>query len=251
LTDSQNDESMNELSARLDEIFGVDDEGDDEAEDLEAKAEKSPLQELNATVLTLEWEITDEMVSQLLEQVERLKDDFKDDYFAYSLLRLLGSVGKYVQTRKAASHPSALNLLNSLHTNLVKVVESGELSKKDKTALLQNEVKKFKQLKQLIAEEKGKRGRGDERVIPQRSESAGRQPSAAEQLAPGEPAEQMDATGSPVQNGVEPAEASIPREDAPAELHGDLALAVEEIKKTIREEFRALRDELQSLNNQR
>ena len=247
MTDSQNDDSMYEnLSARLDEIFGVDEEDQQDTSSAEP-AKTSPLQGLNAIVLTLEWEITDEVVAQLLDQVDRLKKTFQDDYHAYSLLRLLGSVGKYIQNRKADAHPSAMNLLNSLHTNLVKVVESEELSGREKSTLLQSEVKKFKQLKQVIADEKSKRSEEQvEAVLSSGSEAmdssdGGQSADGGMEADVRQPEEQKPQT-EPFEP---PSEHSSERsfEDA-------LASAVEEIKSTIRDEFKALRDELQSLKTE-
>ena len=159
-----------ELSDRLDDLFSEEGDSSDQpphvaAEDhgdkkgapaseagdkVQADHKESPLIELDAIVLSLDWEITDENLEKLLTEIERLKKLYKDSRLPYMFLQLHGSVGKYIASKKVDAHPDSIKLLHSVHAGLEKVLINTDISELEKKRILSEEVKKFKGLKHQI-----------------------------------------------------------------------------------------------------
>jgi len=110
----------------------------------------SPLMELDAIVLSLDWEITDENLDKLIAEIERLKTLYKQDRLPYMFLQLHGSVGKYIASKKVDAHPDSIKLLHSVHAGLERILVSPEMNETEKKKILSEEVKKFKGLKHEI-----------------------------------------------------------------------------------------------------
>ena len=115
--------------------------------------EDSPIRELKSTILSIDWEITDEIMTKLTEQIGRSRDAYKNDKAIVLFLQLLDSVGKYIKTNKANTHPDAIKLLNSVYTSLEKVALSKGISSAEKEKTLLFEVKRFKKLKEKMVKE--------------------------------------------------------------------------------------------------
>ncbi len=160
-----------ELSDRLDDLFsekddsaGLEpnapekdhgDQGRKPASKSRSKAQAgpkkdAPLMELDAIVLSLDWEITDENLEKLLSEIEHLKGLYKDSRLPYMFLQLHGSVGKYIASKKVNAHPDSIKLLHSVHAGLEKVLMNSDISELEKKKILSEEVKKFKGLKHEI-----------------------------------------------------------------------------------------------------
>ena len=107
----------------------------------------SPLRELKTIILSIDWEITDEVMTKLIEQIAVLKKTFKDDKIPLVFLQLLGSLGEYIKFNIGKSHPDAFKILNSLFNELDKVVQLETLTESEKKQILSIEVNKYKTLK--------------------------------------------------------------------------------------------------------
>ena len=75
---------------------------------------------------------------------------YRDDKVAHSLLKLLDSVGKYINAKKATAHPDSIKLLHSIHANLQRVVTSKTITVSQSSQILSTEIAKFKNLKQQL-----------------------------------------------------------------------------------------------------
>ena len=167
----------------------------------------SPYVDLNATVLSIEWEITDAIMAKLLAEIDQLKER-ENDKTLQAFLQLHGSVGKYIRAKKVAAHPDSVRLLHSVHGTLVEILTRPEISEDEKAALLSEQIKKFKQLKaQLLA---SATPQIEKRPIPKEKPSV---PGAAPAREPAAGADRLEA-------------------------------ALAEIKQLIRQEFKTLREEL-------
>jgi hypothetical protein len=135
----------------LDELFADDDET---AETVEESSHVGyyPLRFLKATVLSIDWEITDEIMGRFIEQVERLKEAHQEDKTILPLLQMLGSTGQHIRIFKENAHPTALKVLKSLYLSLEKVMAEDAPSEVEKSRLLFREIRKFKALKAQIVE---------------------------------------------------------------------------------------------------
>ena len=242
MAEEKNGNLSSEMERRLDDLFDDDGEpndmplqessgsksapqnGDEDGEEeppadeptltldeaLPVQETESPLTELKATVLSMDWEITDDVLSRLLDQIRTVKKDLKSDRGSFLLLQVLGALGKYIKTNKGQAHPNAINVLKSVYSALETVTESNDLAESDKKNILLAEVRKFKKLKDQIV------------------------PAVAVQDVPA-PTEAMVSEPDMVPSPG-PTEAIIP------------AAIIEEIKKivqrVVREEFEALRADL-------
>ena len=115
-----------------------------------AEASKNPFSELDAIVLSIEWEITDEIMKSFIDEVNRLKALYRNDKLISMFLQLHGTIGKYISTNKAQSHPDSIRLLNSAYSGMKSVLSSPEMPDAEKKKLLAAEVKKTKELKKKI-----------------------------------------------------------------------------------------------------
>lgn len=222
-----------EVSNRLDELFGEDDGPETDASvgapassPQRTKAssgsassrehaaagrasgvsdDESPIKGLKALVYGIDWEITDESMVSFLREVKRLEKKYQGNKIYLLFLKLHESIGKYIRVRKVNAHPDALKFVASVFTNFEKVLITPGMSEIQKKRLLSGEVKKFKDFKERVISREQARG------VPKAAvASAGHPVAAARPALSGESQAMVD-------------------------------YIVEEIKKTIRDEFATLR----------
>lgn len=203
----------------LDELFADDEET---AETVEESSHVGyyPLRFLKATVLSIDWEITDEIMGRFIDQIERLKEAHQEDKTILPLLQMLGSTGQHIRIFKENSHPTALKVLKSLYLTLEKVMAEDTPSEVEKSRLLFREIRKFKALKAQIVE--------GNLALANRIK-----PMAPQEVRPsGQTATEGSAGGSA------------------ASLGGDgqaVVAAIEDLKRFVETEIRQLRDEIKAL----
>ncbi|WP_136805310.1 hypothetical protein [Desulfosediminicola flagellatus] len=113
--------------------------------------EESPIDRLKTLVLSIDWEITDEVLSQFNDELIDLKDIWADDKVNMVYLQALEKIGKYISREKADSHPNSIKLLLSMYYNLERIVQSDGLSQAEKKQILLDDVRRFEKLKKLIS----------------------------------------------------------------------------------------------------
>ena len=201
----------------LDELFADDDEAAETVEE-SSPVGYYPLRFLKATVLSIDWEITDEVMGRFIDQVERLKEAHRDDKTILPLLQMLGSTGQHIRIFKENAHPTALKVLKSLYLSLEKVMADDPPSEVEKSRLLFREIRKFKALKAQIVE-------GNLAL--------------ANRIKP-----------APPQEAASSQEAGFAPENTPGGAGGDLQAvlaAVSDLKRFVETEIRQLREEIQAL----
>jgi hypothetical protein len=141
---------VDEIDGRLDELFA----GDKKPKKSDGKSgdiKEYPLKELKAIILSIDWEITDDAMNRLANQVVGLKKRYKDDRIVFMLLQLLGSIGEYIRINRGKSHPDSFKFLNSIFNKLDKVVRNKGLAESEKKKILSVEVNKYKVLKNKLS----------------------------------------------------------------------------------------------------
>lgn len=240
---NQEDDTVTiEVEEQLENVFGKSENSRAFSEESTEFAD-SPLRDLKAIALSIDWEIDDEIMTQLNDEVEELKEKYRDDNVIVLFLRLLGSVGKYIKANKASSHPDAIKMLNSVFINLEKVVTSEGMQETDREKMLLGEVKRFKKLKENIAIRK----------------TAGAKEKEIEGSEETEPMiiEEPQKIGIAMQEGLRPPEMETEEiRPLPGEIttevsdiaqmqpHEAFAYALDEIRQVIKAEFKALRAEI-------
>jgi len=144
---------VDEIEGRLDDLFG-EEKTPQKTDGKSGDIKEYPLKELKAVILSIDWEITDDVMNRLAEQVVGLKKRYKDDKIVFILLQLLGSIGEYIKTSRGKSHPDSFKFLNSLYKNLDKVVCAKSLSEPEKKKILSAEVNKYKVLQDKLSPQK-------------------------------------------------------------------------------------------------
>lgn len=145
------DSFAEEVEDRLENLFGEDEaEEKPSPETKAAETAESPLRELKAIVLSIDWEITDEVMNRFVEQIAVLQDVFKDDKVVLIFLQLLGSIGEYIRVNLGKSHPDAFQILSSLYNNLDTVVHAEAMPDAERRKILSAELAKYKKLKERL-----------------------------------------------------------------------------------------------------
>jgi len=112
--------------------------------------EESPLKDLKSIVLSIDWEISDEIMSRFLDQVNSLMGIYQGDRIILMFLSLLNSVGKYIKAKKENSDADVVKLLNSSYAALEKSVLTKEITEDEKKKLIITEVNKFKKIREKL-----------------------------------------------------------------------------------------------------
>jgi hypothetical protein len=183
-----------------------------------AESQVPELRELKAVILSLDWEISDETMSGLFDQLELLKKKHTEDNLNLGFFKLMQAVGKYIHQSKANSHPNAIKLLNSSFNSLEKVLEDQSMPELRRKKLLAIEVNRFKDLKEQIARRRALGEDSTQKITPEK-------PQTHTQTV-------ADARTEPERQTVV--------------SHQDLSFFLKEIKILIREEFKALREEIEN-----
>jgi pilus assembly protein FimV len=135
---------VNDIDNRLDDFFG-------EKEDMPQSApDKKPLEKLKSIILSIDWEITDSCLRDLIEETKDLMPQFAADRLTQTLLRMLNSLGRYIHKRKASAHPDAIKRILSVYSSLEKLSDPQITDTKAKEQILVQEINAFKKLKHQV-----------------------------------------------------------------------------------------------------
>jgi len=208
----------------LDDLF---DESDTLLLDNEHRdvAEYYPLSELKNLILSIDWEITDEILEKLIQQIEDLNLTYKHDKIVLTFLQILNSLGIYIKKNRAKANPKTFKTLNSVFSSLDKVVLCKDMVETDKKKILSTEMNRYKKLRFQIAQskmEKKKHKIKHQEPGIAAPESFFQTPNAGEEEYPNTEQNQELSAGA-------------------------LTNAVEEIKQYIHAEIEALKAEIKSL----
>ncbi len=115
-----------------------------------ATPDDSPLKQLKSIVLAIEWEISDDSISQFLAEVERLTALFDKESGPGLFLIILENIGKYIKDQKDRSHPDVIRLFHSAYQRFEQVVESGDDSQGENRRHIVTIVNAFKELRSAV-----------------------------------------------------------------------------------------------------
>jgi len=151
LVETKDIEALNlELDSRLDDLFGETDILLPDVEQEDSK-EEYPLAELKNSILSIDWEITEEVLDKLVQQIQDLLTTYEDDKIVKTFLQILNSLGNYIRIHRGKAPPKTFKILNSVFSSLDKVVLSEDMTESAKKKLLRTEMKNYKKLRNLTA----------------------------------------------------------------------------------------------------
>lgn len=248
MADSKDVDTLSsELESRLDDLFGENNGTLLDTEDNDIAA-YYPLAELKNLILSIDWEITDDVLGKFIQQIKDLKLTYKHDKIVLTFLQILNSLGDYIKTNRAKSHPKTFKILNSVFASLDKVVLSRDMAEIAKKKILRAEMLRYKELRTQISQgktalkpkAKAKPARAEKRQIAKATED---QPVTLTE--PSVPLSEAEISESPgIDQGREPGVVSLYEPSVET-----LAEAVDVIKKYIHDEISALKKEIKTLRN--
>lgn len=225
LVEPNDSDSLNpELDNRLEDLFGNDETTSPEDQAKESAA-YYPLSELKNLILSIDWEITDEILEKLLQQIKDLNMTYEHDKIVLTFLQILNTLGGYIKKNRANAHPKTFKTLNSVFSSLDKVVLTRDMEEAEKKKILSAEMNRYKQLKIQIAQSKKEK------------QKSSLKKQKAEGFSP-------EAFSSKANTSKEEFSGTDQRPDPSALI---LTEAVEEIKQYIHSEIKALKEEIKSL----
>jgi hypothetical protein len=238
-----------ELESRLDDLFGENDIPLPDSQDGDS-TDYYPLAELKNLILSIDWEITDEVLVNFIQQLQDLKLTYQHDKIVFTFLQILNSLGDYIKTNRAKSHPKTFKILNSVFSSLDKVVLSKDMTESEKKKMLWAEMQRYKELRTHIAQSKSvqQRKAADVSAKTERLSDKIREEGAG--IEKTQPAlQRSEAIEEELSTADQPGETTgIPSRGPSVE---DLAEAVREIKQYIHAEINALKNEINALRDQR
>ncbi|MFO7568544.1 MAG: hypothetical protein R6W75_02010 [Smithellaceae bacterium] len=104
----------------------------------------SPLKNVKSVVLSIEWEISDEILEQFEEELNKLYLLYTGDKVILGFVRILRFLGRYIRVRGANSNQESINLLLSVYDQLENVMVSSDMTEVKKHLILLDNVKKYR-----------------------------------------------------------------------------------------------------------
>ena len=152
MLDKYNEDSPNhEFEGRLDALFRGDDEKSADVL-VGDHPDNYPLIELKSIILSLDWEISDEIVADFLIHTANLIEHYSNDKTILMLLNILKALGKYIQANRSQSHPDCFRMLRSTFSTLDHVIQTKDISSAEKNKLLKTQLEQYKKLRQQIVD---------------------------------------------------------------------------------------------------
>jgi hypothetical protein len=192
----------------------------------------SPLKELKGIVLSIEWEINDTILEKFDQEISHLDELYSEDRTVLGFLRILRFLGRFIRAKEADADAVSIKLLLFIYDDLESVVLSNTLTAEAKHAMLAEDIKKYRTWVAtadlaLHADDEG--------------EKTGQRPeSAINGSLTGQGVSALTGTTSQPSPGDSDTLSKI-KDLAPHEI---VAYVLDEIKKTIADEIRALRADL-------
>ena len=146
---SSKEHLVNDIENRLDDFF------DDSTPDPSSAKPTISLEKLKSVVLSIDWEITEACLTDLINETDALLPHFKGDRISNALLRMLRAVGRYVRRHKAQAHPDAIKQIMSVFASLEKMNGDPQITEELKKEMVGKEIATFKKLKQRVESQYG------------------------------------------------------------------------------------------------
>jgi hypothetical protein len=137
------------VEKRLDEIFS-DDMQKNNAKIAKLKYVKPPsLASLRNIMMSLEWEVTDDYLKDLVQELSKLQRAYIKDDQLQKLFRLLFHLGRYIRIYKCGTHPYVFKSLFRVYNGVVKIT-SGKYPNYQKAKIVNDEIKRYLSLRAYL-----------------------------------------------------------------------------------------------------
>ena len=116
-----------------------------------ASDEESPITRLKTLILSIDWEITDDILRQFNIELLDLKDVWAGDKIKLVYIQALEKLSRYIYKEKVNSNPNAIKLLLYFYSNLEKIVSTESMPEEEKKRLLVEDLEMFEKFKRQIS----------------------------------------------------------------------------------------------------
>jgi hypothetical protein len=135
---------VSDIENRLDDFF-------DDSNPAPSETKKTvTMEKLKSVVLSIDWEITESCLTDLIGETDALMPHYEEDRLAHTLLRMLRAVGRYIRLHKAQSHPDAIKRVMSAFASLEQITGAQQMDEGLKKSIVAKEIAAFKKLKQQV-----------------------------------------------------------------------------------------------------
>jgi hypothetical protein len=109
------------------------------------------LTELKNIIQSFNEAVTDNGMNTFQKQLSKLERQYEKKTAMTSLLKMMHSLGKYLDSKKNNAHPDSIPVLNSIASQLDKLINTPDLKKSETNRILSREIQKYNCLKNKIA----------------------------------------------------------------------------------------------------
>ena len=139
-----------EIEKRLDEIFLIEKKICNNTEKENKMINISPFYNLRKILLTMEWEVTDDILSKYLSEIIQLRRLFRENIYLKCLLHLQYIYGKFIKTYPDKIPLKTYKLLYSLHGCMKNILVNKKLSDSEKKKIVKQEIHRYKNFRKYI-----------------------------------------------------------------------------------------------------
>lgn len=111
---------------------------------------------LKAVILAIDWEISDTTLRNFETVVKDFMAKLNHYIIHHTFLKIIYNTGQYIGIQKANAHTDSISFLRSVFENFEQIVQTPDMSFKDKKQILETEINRFHQFKIKIFQKKNK-----------------------------------------------------------------------------------------------
>ncbi|MEN6321556.1 MAG: hypothetical protein ABFD82_22760 [Syntrophaceae bacterium] len=207
----------------------------------------SPLKDLKSTVLSIEWEMTDQIMEKFDQEVVKLSNLFAEDNIVLGFFKILRFLGKYIKLKGMEAHHVSVKLLLSIYDDLENVLLTRDMTDVKKREILLEDINKYKGWVETVDLDIRDEDKWDKKEEKPSKDAKPKVPESGGISVTAEPTVLSENRGAIAEETIH----SSKKDDSSSFIvdtgitpHEAFAYAVDEIKKMISAEFSALRAEI-------
>jgi hypothetical protein len=207
----------------------------------------SPLKDLKSTVLSIEWEMTDQIMEKFDQEVVKLSNLFAEDKIVLGFFKILRFLGKYIKIKGMEAHHVSVTLLLSIYDDLENVLLTRDMTDDRKREILLADINKYKGWVETVDLDIRDEDKWDKKEEKPAKDAKTPVPENRGISVTAEPTIPSDNQGVTTEEAIQLSkkdDSSSSVVDTGITPHEAFACAVDEIKKMISAEFSALRAEI-------
>jgi hypothetical protein len=139
-----------EVEKRLDEIFSGETKISKDAKKAHKMMYIKPLYNLKKILLSMEWEVTDDILSKYLNEIIQLQRLFQDNNFLRSLLQLQHIYGRFIKTYPDKIPLKTYKILYTLYGCMKNILGNQKLSDFEKKGIVEQEIQRYKNFRKYL-----------------------------------------------------------------------------------------------------